>query len=608
MSTSVTPAELASAGSAQNPLLSSFLKFVPGLRGRLLLAFFVISLFVIAAAAAGLYALRDVGRTLDGITGKTVPAALDARELWRKSEKIIGVGPALVHASDSKEAEALTSRVRSELADVSAILARLSGTSLAVGPLDEINDVLTQLNKNLDLIWLAWSDGIAAAVQKKRAISETLAAYRQFGEIWRPRFADLRSQVLQLQRSMTSAASSPQERRDALDRFDQAMVDLLSLDQIQREAGVAFELIIRAADASATAELDALEPQAQRSIRAIDGLVSDIDPDISLKLFDPLRAMRGAAVGDTSIFSSVRRATAANAESRRLIAENEGLSERLKTAVDKLVAFSRNDIDNANFEARQVQSLGRDVLLAVAGLSLVSSLLIVWLYVGRNIVARLTRLSGAMIEIAAGGRETAVPAAGTDEVAAMGRAVEVFRQNAIELDQLLAERAETAARLEKMVEERTAELTESLEYQTATSDVLNVISRSTADVQPVLDTVIETAARLCGADVGSILIRDGKVYRYVSSTFSAAEPEYWAILRQRAIVPGRNSVAARTALEGRVVHVADVLAEPDYAFPEAVASGRRTGLGVPLLRNSEPIGFINLSRKRVEPFSEYFPS
>ena len=77
--------------------------------------------------------------------------------------------------------------------DVMAILARLSETSLALGPLDEIGDVITQLNKNLDLIWLAWSDGIAATGQKKRAISETLAAYHQFGEIWRPRFADLRS-------------------------------------------------------------------------------------------------------------------------------------------------------------------------------------------------------------------------------------------------------------------------------------------------------------------------------------------------------------------------------------------------------------------------------
>ena len=602
MPSSVTPAELSSAGSAQKGRRLFIAGLVPGLRGRLLLAFFAISLFVIAAAAAGLYALREVGRTLDGITLETVPAALDARELWRKSEKIIGVGPALVNASDPKEAEALTSWVRGELADVSAILARLSGTSLALGPLDQISDMLTQLNKNLDLIWLAWSDGIAATVQKKRVISETFAAYRQFAEIGRPRFAELRSRVLRLQRSMTSAASSPQEQRDALDRFDQAMVDLLSLDQIQREAGVAFELIIRAADASATDELDALEPQAQRSIRAIDGLVSDIDPDISLKLFDPLRAMRGAAVGDMSIFSSVRRAMAAKAESRRLIAENEGLSERLKGAVDKLIALSRDDIGSANSEARQVQRLGRDVLLAVAGLSLASSLLIVWLYVGRNIVARLTRLSGAMIEIASGARETEVPAAGTDEVAAMGLAVEVFRRNAMELDKLLAERAETAARLEKMVEARTAELTEALEYQTASSDVLKVIIRSTSDLQPLLDTVVETAARLCDADSGTIAIREGEVYRYMVSTYSAAEPEYWAISRQRTIVPGRETVAGRVALEGKVVHV-DILADPDFAWPEVVASGRRTTLGVPLLREGAVLGTIVLARKREQPFT-----
>ena len=93
MPSSVTPAELSSAGSAQKGRRLFIAGLVPGLRGRLLLAFFAISLFVIAAAAAGLYALREVGRTLDGITLKTVPAALDARELWRKSEKIIGVGP-----------------------------------------------------------------------------------------------------------------------------------------------------------------------------------------------------------------------------------------------------------------------------------------------------------------------------------------------------------------------------------------------------------------------------------------------------------------------------------------------------------------------------------
>ena len=85
---------------------------------------------------------------------------------------------------------------------------------------------------------------------------------------------------------------------------------------------------------------------------------------------------------------------------------------------------------------------------------------------------------------------------------------------------------------------------------------------------------------------------------------AAAEPEYWAILRQRTIVPGRDSIAGRVALEGRVVHIEDIRADPDYALPETVASGRRTQLGVPLLRDSEPIGIIGLSRKRVEPFTE----
>src|SRR5262249_4218087 len=160
------------------------------------------------------------------------------------------------------------------------------------------------------------------------------------------------------------------------------------------------------------------------------------------------------------------------------------------------------------------------------------------------------------------------------------------------------------ARLLGELQARTRDLEESLEYQTATSDVLNVISHSTSNVQPVLDTVAKTAARLCVADSGTIWIREGEVYRAVSSSYIAAEPELWAAMRHRTIVPGRESIAARVALEGRVVHVEDILADQDYSWPEAVAAGRRTYIGVPLLRDGEPIGVIALSRIRVEPFTE----
>src|SRR4029077_4313783 len=147
----------------------------------------------------------------------------------------------------------------------------------------------------------------------------------------------------------------------------------------------------------------------------------------------------------------------------------------------------------------------------------------------------------------------------------------------------LADSEQLIADLQRQLAECRAERDEALEYQTATSDVLKVISRSAGDVQPVLDTVTETAVRLCGADNGSILIREGEVYRDVSSSYSATDPEHWAALRQRTIVPGRDSCIGRVALEGRVMHVADILADPDYARPEVVAAGRRTVLGVPLL-------------------------
>ena len=141
-------------------------------------------------------------------------------------------------------------------------------------------------------------------------------------------------------------------------------------------------------------------------------------------------------------------------------------------------------------------------------------------------------------------------------------------------DSTLADCEQLVADLQRQLAECRAERDEALEYQAATSDVLNVISRSTADVQPVLDTVVETAARLCSADAAGITIREGEVYRYVSNY--GLGDENWAMLRQRTLVPSRQSVAGRVALEGRVVHVADILADPDYALQEVAAYGLRT--------------------------------
>ena len=158
-------------------------------------------------------------------------------------------------------------------------------------------------------------------------------------------------------------------------------------------------------------------------------------------------------------------------------------------------------------------------------------------------------------------------------------------------------------RLFKELEARNHDLTGALERETATSDVLKVISRSAFDLQPVLDTVIETAARLCGAEHGHVYRFDGTLLRFAAG--HSTRPEMLDYLREHPIPLGPGSISGTAGMRREPVHWHDVLAVPGYQRGEVQRlGGYRTILAVPMLRDDALLGVIVMWKTRIEPFTD----
>ena len=403
--------------------------------GRLLLAFLGISAFAVIAALAALYSFAEVGRALDRITRERVPGTLAALELSRQAERIVSAAPALLAVDTKGELRDVSEGIATEVRELEQLVANLGQGGLRAGALAQIEPAVEGLRRNLAALdgLMAQRLDIAARRQARldQLSSTTIATMRLLA----PGILVMDSKAAQWRRADGEVAADASARRAATAALGEAISAYLPQQKAHIEASAINETLLKAAAARTPSELPLHRLRLQRSLAALEALASDLEAGLGQRLRAQVDDLRGLVDGTDSILDARQAELGVIAEAESLLAENATLSRELTAAVDRLVGGARQDIANAAVDANSVQRLSTGVLLTVVILSLASSALIVWLYVGRNLIARLTALSDSMLAIAGGDLRARLPAAGSDEIGRMAQALVTFRDTAAEVEE-----------------------------------------------------------------------------------------------------------------------------------------------------------------------------
>ncbi len=571
-----------------------------GVRARLLLAFFGISGFAVLAAAAGIYAFREVGERLELIDAR-VPQVVSSLEISRAADRLIASAPALLAATTAKERDEVSSRMRPEADRLITGLIDVGRGGSAGEAAIAIQLLVTSLRSNLAEL----ENLVGLRLKTRERLAGLLQAAFQANQEAQRLFAPwLQVMEMQINRSLDEV------RKQSVELGSQAGRDLgtsIVLDRsaqaAQRGFSAVVDQLVQTATIGEKPRLPVVGFQLRRNLDDLDAKAKDLDPKLRTLFSDLLGRVRALAIGPDAMLAVRGQELDLIGNAEKLIAENADLAVRLTAAVDRLVAEAETDVSSSARGALSVQRLSARILLAFAILSLLSSILIVWLYVSRNLIRRLMHLSSGMLAIAEGSHHRPINISGSDEVAEMGRVVEVFRRNTLERDELLAEKAQAADRLEQQVKERTAQLAQSVEELRALGDVSAAVN-STIDLRTVLSTIVTKAVQLSGTEAGTIFVFDEASQEFRMHASYGMDDALVAAVRGQHIRMG-ETVVGRAVLQRKPVQIYDLQDDPTSPVLDVILrAGFRGHLTIPLLGADEIVGALVVRRKAPGEFPQ----
>ncbi|MDX0214882.1 HAMP domain-containing protein [Sinorhizobium meliloti] len=406
-----------------------------GVRGRLLFAFFGISAFAVLATVGALYAFLELSQVLERVTERRAPSALASLELSRHAERVAATAPAFLASTSRARHSEVSAAIGSEMARLEELLAALKGATLSSGVVSEIEDAAVGLRRNLHALDDLVTVRLAAVARKEELLRRLTATTNASQRLVAPGILVMNSKVPRWRAATADAVTTPEAEAAATRDLARAIAAYIPQQTAQREIAAINDTLLQAAVALTPGDLSLISFPLRRSIETLESLTPEFDEQLRKRFQQLVDQFEALIDGQRSIPNARNEELAVVAEGEKLVVENDKLSRKLTLAVDRLVAAAKGDIAEAGSEAATVRRYGTGVVLGSALLSLLSSVLIVWLYVDRNLLARLTGLSHSMLAIAAGDLRVPLPQTRGDEIGRMAKALRVFRDTAIEVEE-----------------------------------------------------------------------------------------------------------------------------------------------------------------------------
>ncbi|CAO3411129.1 Methyl-accepting chemotaxis sensor/transducer protein [Azospirillum largimobile] len=462
-----------------------------GLRGKLMIAIGVVLSGTLVAAAVALIGYANVRTTIDAIVGEAVPAMTEGMGVAQQAERLVALAPELTSADKAAAREAVSARIATAKVEFNARLDRLRAIGSAGAQLTAIEDSSKGLLGNLVQLDQAAADRVALAAAREAMLPKVMAAEAEIQKFVAPWTSVLNNEEEQARSTLADPDAAPDALREAAITLNRVMAQKKPLATATAEAANIRNMLMEAASTRDDQRLAIIETRVGVSLAGLGTAAQALPERLAEVASKQAELLTSYSVGDESMVTLRQKELAIEGYFAQLLESNHALAGTLSKGIATLVDTQKQGIAEASGATTRMLDNSRLTQIAVAAASILVSILVVWLYIGRVVIRRMLALKAGMGRIAAGDLDAEIVLDGHDEIAEMGAALLVFRDTAREVETTRA--AAEAERQRAAGERRDAMLSLADQFENGVKVVVETVSAAATQMHQTAAGMVATA-------------------------------------------------------------------------------------------------------------------